>query len=110
MNKPHISEVTKALKMAGYKAVTMDEVCKGRQPLTFYKYEGALYITAGRVSFSIESAKDAQLFGKYHTSAIDNTGAAHEIATNWPELFFPRLFGFLRGEISEDQIIAEICK
>ena len=36
-------------------------------------------------------------------------GAASESLTNWPQLFFPRLFGYLNGEISEAEIIAEIC-
>lgn len=53
--------------------------------------------------------KDARIFGKYHTSAIDDNGGAHEVATDWPELFFPHLFGYLNGELSEPQIIADVC-
>lgn len=104
-----ISEVTKALKKAGYKAVTIDDACKGRQPLTFYKYKGGLHIDAGRVGFSIEGAKDAKLFRKYHTTATDERGAAYETATDCHEFFFLRLFGYLNGELSEAQIIAEVC-
>lgn len=105
-----ISDVTKALKKAGYKAISADEALTGIQPAkTFYKYKGGLHINAGRIGFGIEGAKDAKTFGKYHTSAIDVDGGACEVATDVAQCFFPRLFGYLTGEISEAEIIADIC-
>lgn len=106
MNTPKISEVTKALKAAGFTAISVDEPNADK---TYYKHKGALYINAGRVGFGIESAKNARIFGKYHTSAIDSDGGAHEAATDCPEFFFPRLFGYLSGDVSEAQIISGIC-
>ncbi len=111
MDKPKISEVTKALKKAGFKAISAEEALESIQPaMTYFKYKGALYINAGCVGFGIESAEDAKIFRKYHTHATADNGRDYEVATDAWQFFFPRLFGFLSGEISEAQIIAEICK
>lgn len=61
-----------------------------------------------KILFS-NSKADAKIFGKYSVSAIDASGATSEKLTDWPRFFFSRLFGYLSGEISEAEIIAEIC-
>lgn len=107
-----LSDVTKALKKAGFTKVDGEAAIFGDQQgrtKCFYKYKGGLYINGENVGFCIKSKADAKIFGAYSTSAIDANGAASESLTNWPQLFFPRLFGYLAGEISEAEIIAEIC-
>ena len=111
-NTIKLSDVTKALTKAGFAKVDGEAAIfcnmQGRAKC-FYKYKGGLYINGAKVGFCINSKADAKIFGAYSTSAIDATGAASEVLTNWPQLFFPRLFGFLSGEITEAEIIAEIC-
>lgn len=111
-SKIKLSDVTKALRKAGFTKVDGEAALfgdmQGRE-MCFYKYKGGLYINGRKVGFCINSKADAKIFGAYCTSAIDATGAASEVLTNWPHLFFPRLFGYLAGEISEAEIIAEIC-
>lgn len=105
-----ISDVTKALKKAGVAEISADEALTAAQPAnTYFKYKGALYINFGRVGFGIESARDAKIFRKYHTTATDESGAGYEVATDVAQFFFPRLFGYLSGEVSEEQIITEVC-
>lgn len=111
-NTIKLSDVTKALKKAGFTKVDGEAAIFGdmqSRAMCYYKYRGALYINGANVGFCINSKADAKIFGAYCTSAIDATGAASEVLTNWPQLFFPRLFGYLAGEISEAEIIAEIC-
>ena len=117
-NEIKLSDVTKALRKAGYKAVKLDLTKVNPFPGineggVYYKYNGSLYIQGkdgNNVGFSIMAKSDPCCCGyKYATSAIDAAGAASESLTNWPQLFFPRLFGYLAGEISEAEIIAEIC-
>lgn len=107
-----LSDVTKALKKAGFTKVDGEAAMfgdmKGRA-MFYCKYKGSLYINGGKVGFCINSKADAKIFGAYCTSAIDAEGAAYERLTNCPQFFFPRLFGFLSGEITEAEIIAEIC-
>lgn len=112
MNSPKISDVTKALKKAGFVKVDADAVIFGNVQdcaKYYYKYRGGLHINGANVSFCINSEADARILGAYATGAIDATGAASEVSTDWPHLFFPRLFGYLSGQISEIEIIAEIC-
>lgn len=111
-NTIKLSDVTKALKKAGFTKVDGEAAIFGDmrgRAMCFYKYRGALYINGANVGFCINSKADAKIFGAYCTSAIDADGAASEEWSSWPQLFFPRLFGFLAGEISEAEIIAEIC-
>lgn len=111
-NTIKLSDVTKALKKAGFTKVDGESAIFGDmrdRAMCFYKYRGALYINGANVGFCINSKADAKIFGAYATSAIDADGAASESLTNWPQFFFPRLFGYLAGEISEAEIIAEIC-
>ena len=111
-NTIKLSDVTKALKKAGFTKVDGEAAIFGDmqgRAKCFYKYKGGLYINGAKVGFCINSKADAKIFGAYCTSAIDADGAASEVLTNWPQLFFPRLFGYLAGEISEAEIIAEIC-
>lgn len=111
-NEIKLSDVTKALKKAGFTKIDGEAAIfgdmQGRMKC-FYKYKCGLYINGVNVGFCINSKADAKIFGAYATSAIDATGAASEILTSWPQLFFPRLFGYLSGEINEAEIIAEIC-
>ena len=107
-----LSDVTKALKKAGFVKLDAEAALFGSEQgrtMCYYKYRGGLYINGAKVGFCIHSKPDARIFGAYCTSAIDATGAASEVLTDWPQLFFPRLFGYLAGEISEAEIIAEIC-
>lgn len=113
-NEIKLSDVTKALRKAGFQAVTLDLTQLDPFPelsakRIYYKYKGALLIQGENVGFCINSKADAKIFGAYSTGAIDAAGAAYERLTNWPQLFFPRLFGYLNGEISEAEIVAEIC-
>ena len=111
-NTIKLSDVTKALKKAGFVKIDAEAAIFGSEQsrvMCYYKYRGGLYIKGAKVGFCINSKSDARIFGAYCTSAIDATGAASEVLTNWPQLFFPRLFGYLAGEISEAEIIAEIC-
>lgn len=114
-NTIKLSDVTKALKKAGFRAVALDLTKLNPFPgnderRIYYKYNGTLYISGDSVGFCIYAKKDPCNCGyNYATSAIDAAGAASESLTNWPQLFFPRLFGYLAGEISEAEIIAEIC-
>lgn len=111
-NTIKLSDVTKALKKAGFVKIDAEAAIFGNmqgRAKCFYKYKGGLYINGAKVSFCINSKADAKIFGAYSTGAIDAEGAASESLTDWPQLFFPRLFGYLAGEISEAEIIAEIC-
>lgn len=111
-NTIKLSDVTKALRKAGFAKVDGEAAIFGSEQgraMCFYKYKGSLYINGAKVGFCINSKADAKIFGAYCTSAIDATGAAYERLTNCPQFFFPRLFGFLSGEITEAEIIAEIC-
>lgn len=111
-SKIKLSDVTKALRKAGFTKVDGEAAIFGNmqgREMCFYKYKGGLYINGAKVGFCINSKADAKIFGAYCTSAIDAEGAASEVLTNWPQLFFPRLFGYLAGKISEAEIIAEIC-
>lgn len=111
-SKIKLSDVTKALRKAGFAKVDGEAALfgdmQGRE-MCFYKYKGGLYINGRKVGFCINSKADAKIFGAYATSAIDADGAAHEEWSSWPQLFFPRLFGYLNGEITEAEILAEIC-
>lgn len=112
MNTPKISDVTKALKKAGFIKIDAEAAIFGNmqsRAKSYYKYRGGLYINGENVSFCVNSKADARIFGAYATGAIDATGAASEVLTDWPQLFFPRLFGYLAGEISEAEIIADVC-
>lgn len=111
-NTIKLSDVTKALKKAGFVKVDAEAALFGSEQgraMCYYKYRGGLYINGAKVGFCINSKPDARIFGAYCTSAIDAAGAASEVLTNWPQFFYPRLFGYLAGEISEAEIIAEIC-
>lgn len=114
-NEIKLSDVTKALRKAGFKAVTLDYSNPNPFPeLTesgiFYKYMGNMTIQGKNISFHIHSQKAVKCgWDKYATCATNAAGQISEEATNWPQLFFPRLFGLLNGEISEAEIIAEIC-
>ena len=112
-NTIKLSDVTKALKKAGFTKVDGEAAIFGDmrgRAMCYYKYNGTLYISGDSVGFCIYAKKDPCCCGyKYATSAIDATGTASEVLTNWPQFFFPRLFGYLAGEISEAEIIAEIC-
>lgn len=107
-----ISDVTKALKRAGFVKIDGEEAIFGSNPRpnkSFYKYRGTLYVSGVNVGFCINNKSDAKIFGAYATSAIDADGAASECWTSWDDLFFPRLFGYLEGTITEDEIIKEVC-
>ncbi len=104
-----LSDVTKALKNAGYKAITIDDAIKGRTPGTYYKYRGAMYIAGAKVGFAINNKTDARILGAYATGATNENGETFETITSIPQSFFPRMFGYLAGEISESDIIAELC-
>lgn len=111
-NEIKLSDVTKALKKAGFTKVDGEAAIFGDmqgRAKCFYKYKGGLYINGVNVGFCINSKADAKIFGAYATSAINANGASYERLTSWPQLFFPRLFGYLNGEISEAEIIADIC-
>lgn len=106
------NDVTKALEKAGFAKVDGESAIFGNMQgceRAFYKYKGNLYINGKKVSFCILSKADAKIFGAYCTGAIDADGAACETYTNHPQRFFSRLFGYLNGEITEADIIAEIC-
>lgn len=106
-----ISDVTKALKQAGFVKLDENTMFGPRVANSYYKYNGSLYIEAGQnIGFTISSAKEARVFGKYQTSATDETNASYQVDTDIPEFFFPRLLGYLAGIVSEEQIIKEICK
>lgn len=106
-----ISDVTKALKKAGFAKLDAEEAIFGNDKTTrsYYKYKGALYIRGERIGFNINNADDSKIFGKYAISAIDANGATSETWTNWACLFFSRLFGYLDGTITETEIIQEVC-
>lgn len=114
-NEIKLSDVTKALRKAGFKAVTLDYSKPNPFPeLTgnriFYKFKGNLTIQGKNISFHIHSQKAVKDgWGKYAICATNVDGRSSENVTNWPQLFFPRLFGYLNGEISEAEIIAEVC-
>lgn len=107
-----VGEITKALKKAGFAKVDAEDAIFGDmqgRAKCFYRYRGGLYVNGANVGFCINSKADAKIFGAYATNAIDADGVAYERWANWPQFFFPRLFGYLNGEISEAEIIAEIC-
>lgn len=107
-----LSDVTNALKKAGFTKVDGESAIFGNmqgRERCFYKYHGALYVNGHKIGFCINSKADAKIFGKYSVSAIDASGATSEKLTDWPQFFFSRLFGYLNGEISEAEIIADIC-
>lgn len=105
-----LSDVTKALKKAGFNAISADEALTGVTPrYSFFKYKGGLHISGGKIGFTINNKADARIFGAYATDATNESGESCEVLTDVPQFFFPRLFGYLAGEISENDIIAEIC-
>lgn len=114
-NTIKLSNVTKALKKAGFKAVKLDYSKPNPFPKMtdsgiFYKYMGNLTIQGDNISFHIHSQKAVKCgWDKYAICATNANGKSSEYVTNWPQLFFPRLWDYLNGEISEAEIIAEIC-
>lgn len=114
-NTIKLSDVINALKKAGYKAVKPDYTKPNPFPELsesgiFYKYMGNLTIQCKGISFHIHSHKAIKCgWDKYTICATDEKGQNFENGTNWPQFFFSRLFGYLAGEISEADIIAEIC-
>lgn len=105
-----ISDVTKALKRAGFVKLDAEDAIFGgnRTPKSFYRYKGGLSIRGYKVGFNINNASDAKIFGKYATSAEDEGGVSVSI-TNWDCIFFQRLFNYLNGETTEEEIIKEVC-
>ena len=110
-----LSDVTKALKRAGFRAIKLDlTMLDPFPPLdskgVFFKYNGDLFIQCGKFGFGIKAKKNI-LPGecKYITTAVNAAGEAYETQTDIEQFFFPRLFGYLEGEITESEIIAEIC-
>lgn len=107
-----ISDITKSLEKAGFVRIDGEEAIFGninKPKKCFYKYKGALNIAGERIGFCINNATDAKIFGKYAIGAIDDDGAASEVLTSCDCLFFPRLFGYINGTITEAEIIKEIC-
>lgn len=107
-----ISDVTKALKNAGFVKLDGEDAIFGNNPKPskcYYKYKGALYANGVNVGFCINNKSDAKIFGAFATSAIDEGGTVHETWTAWSQLFFPRLFGFINGTMTEAEIIKEVC-
>lgn len=107
-----ISDVTKALKKAGFVKLDSEDAIFGNAPKPnkhYYKYRGGLYISGDNVGFCIRNASDAKIFGKYAMSAIDNNGAVSEIWMVYSCTFFLRLFGYLNGDITEAEIVNEVC-
>jgi len=108
---PKISDVTKALNDAGFTKMDAEIMIFGNEQYNncYCKHRGALYISGENIGFCINSKADARIFGAYETSAINAAGESSEVFTDVPQFFFPRLFGYLAGQISEAEIIAEIC-
>lgn len=112
MNAPKLTDVIKALKKAGFTKMEANAAIFGNIQEcahSYYKYRGALYIHGKNVGFCINSKSDARIFGAYSTSATNANGESYEVQTSAPAFFFPRLFGYLAGQISDAEIIAEIC-
>lgn len=113
-----LNDVEKALRKVGFRYVKYTQLAwDAPEPFpadnergVFYRCAGSLWIQCKKVVFVI-SGKDSvkQGFEKYLTNATDANGVESVDLTNCPQFFFPRLFGFINGEISEAEIIAEIC-
>lgn len=109
METPKISEVTKALRKAKFTKLDGEAVFGPHIANTYYKYKGSLYINAGEnIGFCILSAKDAKIFGRYSTCVTNAKGQSFEVSTDWPDFFFPNLFGYLDKSVSEEKIIAQV--
>lgn len=107
-----ISDVTKALKKAGFVRIDGEEAIFGnidKPKKCYYKHKGSLHIGGERIQFCINNARDAKIFGRYATSAIADDGSSSETLTSWDCIFFPRLFGYINGTITEAEIIKEVC-
>lgn len=107
-----ISDVTKALKRAGFVRIDGEEALFGNRDKPkkyYYKYKGALYINGERIGFCINNARDAKIFGRYAIGATADDGSSSDLWTSMDCIFFPRLFGYINGTITEAEIIKEVC-
>ncbi len=99
-------EVIMLLKTIGYRKVTVET--DGREPKTFYTYRCGLHINAtANLSFHITPQSQSLGLGRFAICATKD-GESSQLGTDSPELFFPRLLSFLRGEIGEKDLINEI--
>lgn len=101
-------ELIRLLKLVGYSRVNIEN--DSFESKTFYLYRGGLHINGSRnLSFHIVPYKYSLGLGRFATCVLKK-GKSYSTGTDWPDLFYPRLLSFLRGETTENEIIHEIAK
>ena len=101
-------ELTLFLKANGYKRMTIET--DNGESKTFYIYQRGLHINATKnLSFHIVPQSQSFGLGRFAVCATKN-GESSQLGTDWPELFFSRLFSFLQGETGETEIIDEVIR
>lgn len=98
------NEVLRLIKLNGY---TKTDAVSDTKPNTFYFCEGLNVVSSKNLSFHIvNKGKDLGL-GRFATCATKN-GRTEMVGTDIPEFFFPVLFQFLNGEITESEVIDKV--
>ena len=96
-------ELIRLLKANSYKRIALDN--DTGEPKTFYTYRRGLHINAtDKLSFHIVPQSQSLGLGRFAICATGN-GASSQVGTDCPELFFPRLLSYLKGETSGEEII-----
>lgn len=101
-------ELIRLLKSVGYSRINIEN--DSFEAKTFYLYRGGLHINGSRnLSFHIVAYKDSLGLGRFATCVLKK-GEGYSTGTDCPDLFYPRLLSFLRGETTENEIIHEIAE
>ena len=101
-------KLIRLLGTKGYRKVSL-ETDRGASK-TFYTYRCGLHINATKdLSFHIVPQSQSFGLGRFAVCATKN-GESSQLGTDRPELFFPRLFSFLQGEIGEKEVIDEVIR
>jgi len=88
-------ELIRLLKANSYKRIALDNDT----------YRRGLHINAtDKLSFHIVPQSQSLGLGRFAICATGN-GASSQVGTDCPELFFPRLLSYLKGETSGEEII-----
>lgn len=98
------NEVLRLIKLNGY---TKTDVVSENKPKSFYFWEGLNVVSSKNLSFHIVNKGSDLGLGRFVTCVVRN-GRCEMVGTDIPEFFFPVLFQFLNGEITESEAIDKV--
>ena len=99
-------EVLRLIKLNGY---TKTDAVSETKPNTYYFWEGLNVVSSKNLSFHIVNEGKDLALGRFVTCATKN-GRNEMVGTDIPEFFFPVLFQFLNGEITESEVIDKVIE